>query len=848
MEDTTGPDQANSGNHCRFWHNGTCNKGAACSYIHSDVDNTSFKRPESPVPTPPLTSHTPTTDSDEVRECVSLDVGGTTEPEIHLPSDERIKQQDDSRVDMGSDTSQKSISLPLEFDFHILSTNSDGENNTEQSQADATTSEPHFHVSEIPSLDDINEESKVRAAHLDTLLCNDTSVEYEGEEVSVDGPSSQPDIYPDGGRCKSHHQMPEDEEQSTISSRNAEFPMLAPNVSFEDHSEQPGTWSVWDTAPYGTDQSYEEGPSMKSLDKAAAIYQSPQYVEAEVVPELTQTSAGAAPIVSLNEPNSCVEGEGPANQLSLVSPGAPESVLHWSQYADPLADPSVPFCKFFAQCCCNQGDACSFRHSITINEYALLFRDAQPPLWSSQAQFQRSENTVTVPSAASAFGTCKFYPLGKCRNGDICPYLHAPPPVLVSASPEPEERWPDYSNQTIRIHRIQELRPCRYYTERGYCRNGDECKFSHEIDDGWQNCSNKDSVAQPCKHPSEENCKYGDQCNSLLDASKIEEKQSDTWGDTTSNGWGEGADGWGPPNTDGWGEPTSNNWTKNDNDNDTWTSMAGRAVGDGSLPEQTPARGPAEARRENIHRANTRRSWRGITTPRNPSCRLYIQGHCNWGTSCKFRHEGVDHNTPPEDSWGGASWDVAPHTEEHYQKGIEDIPAADSWGEKVASGVPLQVDEQSQDTVNPEAPVDDSWGDTTETPWNDPILADGPSQLGDSSEQPDRLGNDAASSNIHKWALTVATQSEVAGSNDDDEKTWSTAWSDNVAEIAGPTRINAPCKAFGQGYCARGDLCWYRHIAPPDPMSTAQTPTPVRVSDPTVLQGYCSIRSAGFHI
>jgi hypothetical protein len=367
--------------------------------------------------------------------------------------------------------------------------------------------------------------------------------------------------------------------------------------------------------------------------------------------------------------------------------------------------------------------------------------------------------------------------------------------------------------------------------ENGYCGRGDKCRFSHEVDaqnDGhaeWQNNGNKESVVQrtrSCKYFSEGNCKKGDKCTFMHDNSNTQEERGSGWGETTSNGWGETADGWGAPNADGWGEPTSDSWAENNDNNDKGTTVAEGAIGDIPPAEQS---GPTEAEprmMENKRCRSDKTTWSASGTTRGSSlCRFYARGQCACGIRCIYWHDRANNNTPPEDSWGESSWDISPQAERKYHNGVEnDAPADDSWRE-----LPWDVtSEHCHDPVDIETPAKDSWGDMTETPWDDPVQDHSQASLAnDLSHQEDGLGqtdnaqNDASSSNIHKWALTVADKSEMAPDNDD-EKTWSTPWSDNVAESATPARIHAPCKAFGQGYCHKGDACRYRHIAPPDPV------------------------------
>lgn len=768
--DAAGLDPAHILVHCKYWNQGTCKRGDACLFIHSEVgippaDDDLL---ESPIFIPTLTSHPTTTNSDELRKTK------TAEPEISVAhgSSDSIEQKVDSQApsaDVVLNSSVNYISLPLEFDstvpFHTFSTNSDETCTTENTQVDAET----LHLFQSPvSSSAISHEASLEECAGDARSDSSPSIsskEYEEGEKSaaVAGPLFQTaDTSPDGELRGLQHLMTE-------------------GVSLQDGTYDREQQFAQDGAnAYGTNQSYEESLTTKRVDSSTSFHQLPSYFEAEqATPEFMQSNMDAQAI-----------------HPYLTSPEA----------ADPLADPTNSFCKFFAQSRCNRGDACSFRHSITINEYA---RDPQLPLWSSEAQLHHAEHVI--PSTVSAFGIREFHPLrGKCRNGDGCPYLHAPPPSnFTPTDSQPNGGWPDYNESPIPPHRNLEVRSCRYY-ENGYCRQGDRCQFGHEVDvknirddqqNGRSTWHNNDYVAPPCKYFNEGNCKKGDKCNFLHDKANTEEERADGWGETASNGWGE---------TDDWGDPTTNSWTEGDNDER--TSMT---VGDAPLSEQSPA-SPTEAKlREMRDKHPTHDATSGSAARKAPNsglCRFYIRGRCEWGSCCNYRHDR-DLNTPHEDLRGATSQDVLP---EECHGGVEKNDLAkDSWGETIESPchVPLQAVEHDQVDIG--APPGESWGDAIETPWDDAVQAHHPSRTDDINFQNNGVGKIDENEVI-----------EAQPSDDDDEKTWSTPWSENVAESTTPIRIHAPCKAFGQGYCFNGDVCRYQHIAPPDPVLEAQRLTP----------------------
>ena len=121
---------------------------------------------------------------------------------------------------------------------------------------------------------------------------------------------------------------------------------------------------------------------------------------------------------------------------------------HWTEYADPHANPFVAFCKFFARGRCKNGALCTYRHALTVQEFFLLFR-LEPLVWSSQIPVPEEDIQELAlvqpllqsplqpppqplpqpppqlpPQSSSSLGACAFYPLGKCRNGHKCPFDH----------------------------------------------------------------------------------------------------------------------------------------------------------------------------------------------------------------------------------------------------------------------------------------------------------------------------------------------------------------------------------------------------------------------------------------
>uniref|UniRef100_A0A8H7XVM1 C3H1-type domain-containing protein n=1 Tax=Psilocybe cubensis TaxID=181762 RepID=A0A8H7XVM1_PSICU len=185
-----------------------------------------------------------------------------------------------------------------------------------------------------------------------------------------------------------------------------------------------------------------------------------------------------------------------------VYPHISEVKPHWSQFADPYADPKVPFCKFHAQGQCTQGFTCKFRHSLTPHEYTTLFHDQQPNLWTLKRNSLNDNVAPTTiartthayelstsfvqppfgapsltprPSASTSRQECLFYPRGKCQNGENCPFKHIgpPPPTIPAPKSEPDDSKPYKSSINYNS------KVCKYFAN-GRCKMGSDCKFVHE--------------------------------------------------------------------------------------------------------------------------------------------------------------------------------------------------------------------------------------------------------------------------------------------------------------------------------------------------------------------------------
>ena len=275
---------------------------------------------------------------------------------------------------------------------------------------------------------------------------------------------------------------------------------------------------------------------------------------ARSVPVATSTTlTSIPPPTPVLAPVSAPAQTSDARQISVMS-------LHWCRFADGTIDPTVAFCKAFAQNKCSNAtsDTCTFRHCLTPWEYTLLFKDPQPLQFSLPKSLIRNdspENTTIIkspsftlhwshfadPTCDPQVAFCKSYAEHMCLQDISCKYRHCltleeytllfkdPQPNLISiggAAQDPSTTIPQQRSSSQR--RV----PCSYFKKgKGGCKNGVNCPFLHEcpnvhatgscndancsfcsstlgtMDQVWPRASQK-----LCNFWSKGTCKYGDKC------------------------------------------------------------------------------------------------------------------------------------------------------------------------------------------------------------------------------------------------------------------------------------------------------------------------------------------------
>jgi len=300
-------------------------------------------------------------------------------------------------------------------------------------------------------------------------------------------------------------------------------------------------------------------------------------------------------------------------------------MLHWSQFADPLARAELAFCKLHAQDKCTKAESCTFRHSLTVREYFSLFRDPQPTLVTLRMEGDPIVTEITTiqpvipptvlhptsislqtchtPSVSSITPNmapkqkyfskeCSYFRSGNCRNGDHCPYAHvlpqAPPPPEITIESNEDDNWSPIPIQTAKINE-----PCKFFNSTyGYCRSGLDCPFLHQAD----------GTSGPLEASDE------------MDRSANGDNKED------DNGWGQD---WGKSN------PTDDAYNHDEREDN-------QGINEWTKPQDTSSweGGTQEAHRSG-QSSGTFPKWQSTNRP----CYQFKEGTCRRGTSCKFAHD-----------------------------------------------------------------------------------------------------------------------------------------------------------------------------------------------------------------
>ncbi|KAF8817553.1 hypothetical protein BYT27DRAFT_7074748 [Phlegmacium glaucopus] len=458
----------------------------------------------------------------------------------------------------------------------------------------------------------------------------------------------------------------------------------------------------------------------------------------------------------------------PVVQPSTTYPHISEVVPHWTQFADPHAKKDVPFCKQLAQGGCSQGDGCRFRHSLTVEEYILLFNDQQPNLWTVQRdcvneaafsppasrQLQldppHSWPAIVVPRSSIFDQECKFYPIGKCRNGDLCLFQHTQHPNATVLNVDQD--WKSSERPTFGTQDPQ--RPCKYYVELGYCSRGLFCKFRHTGHPDGDHPSSGPSG--PESAPSVINDDDKGWSTGWEEGNKANNNNSDV--PVEGGGWGDDA-------AAVWGAPSK------PEDHSEWDSPGGNDDG---------------------HKAQPRNS--------NVCFQYTKQGLCRRGKACRFIHDRelskADNGgwPPSDDSSPSAPWNTGPPAQCPYHlKG------------NCRNGSFCHMSHDSEEKPQEESQPEES---------NKPTNGSGETNQ---HEAQSTWKTEGELKTLHENQSEAHKEDSQDSHILDNEATWSQPWpTETVQSPSFLGKIDAPCMRFGQGYCPFGDDCHYLHIEETD--------------------------------
>jgi len=259
---------------------------------------------------------------------------------------------------------------------------------------------------------------------------------------------------------------------------------------------------------------------------------------------------------------------------------------------------------------------------------------------------------------------CRFYPIGKCRNGDRCPYAHTnhPPPELMSSSVS--------LGDSAAYTTDHPKKPCKYFAE-GRCSNGEHCKFLHE------NTSELHSYT-PSARASENN------------AWSQQEADHNRW---------ENWEGGGSGRNEGLATGGDNEHWNQEPDNSAWFTPSN---GNGGHYNKS---GPHESRKLPCHMYERR-------------------GYCRYGDSCKFAHDepvisdhGGNGQVANVDEWPPTNQDSSTAVEEApsgFESLSQDDAAPDSGVEIADENQSSKPATESNVGTNRESNTDDDNGWATE--------------------------------------------------------------------------------------------------------------------------------------
>ncbi|KXN86589.1 Replicase polyprotein 1ab [Leucoagaricus sp. SymC.cos] len=489
-----------------------------------------------------------------------------------------------------------------------------------------------------------------------------------------------------------------------------------------------------------------------------------------------------------------IRNDSPENATLITSPSF---TFHWSHFADPTCDPTVAFCKSYAEHMCPYDTACNFRHCLTPEEYTLLFNDPQPNLISLSGTKSATETQPpTSQHVPPQRAPCMFFRKGNCKNGANCSFLHdlsssTCPNILSSGScNDPGCTFCSSASGLAGPSK----KPCDYWPK-GKCKNGDTCPFAHIGESGaavqaeetnrtWGNDAGDNQAAADAWGADFDNGNTWDDEDggnlANVNEDKEEEKEQQAgggWGDTNQGtGWGgqiNDNSGWGDQNNnnDDWGTKTNDQGGGGNQTND-----QGRWRNDNKRSQRQE--GWSNDKRNGTSyndRHDNRDSWNdnGPTGSNKGVCYKFQQGRCWRGSDCRFSHD-----VQPGGSGGHGSRD-APQPRQTRNNFTPPTTPAEPAAEEPVSPAPAP---RATSTYGGRGHYDRGYIDE----WKREVAASSAGSEAGGSRTTNRRGNRGRGRG----------QSTI----------------DSNRSVEHPSTGNAPCQFHLVGRCSNGDTCPSSHV------------------------------------
>ncbi|KAI5994136.1 hypothetical protein EDD15DRAFT_2529702 [Pisolithus albus] len=432
------------------------------------------------------------------------------------------------------------------------------------------------------------------------------------------------------------------------------------------------------------------------------------------------------------------------------------------------------------------------------------------------------------PKTHTSLQHCRYYAAGRCNNGSNCKFSHG----------NEEPPWQNASTSTVgatdspATHSLDERqKPC-YYWKAGKCKNGSNCKFSHENEDPWApvpECQGTvegddapavqpwDEHQQPCPYLKAGNCKNAWDC-------KFSHGHEDSW---TSEGQevDEAIDSPAVQSSDDHRKPCRY-WQAGNckhgrdckfshENEDPWASnecpSAAEAVESPAVQSSDEHQQPCPY----LKAGNCKNAWdckfshghedswasggqnvdEAVDSPavqpsddRRKPCRYWQAGNCKNAGDCKFSHDN-------EDSWASESPSAA---------GAVDSPAAQSSNER-------QKPCRYWQAGNCKNAWDCKFSHETEDPW----ASECPNVAGE-VDLPAAQSSDERRKPCRYWKAGNCKNGSDCNFSHENEDSWASECQGAV-DAVDPSAVQSSeegrksCRYWKAGNCKNGSSCKFSH-------------------------------------